>query len=241
MDNKSYECNYLEWDTNYFGIECGRVNLFGATSNEDQQKISDFLNEFKFVTISNYGNRKENNIWIANKTNAFLADVNIQFEKKLNNNSNFKDENTYVTNNLHKNDQIINIANKSFQHSRFFNDPNLPIKESERIYVHWTENAFEKENKYFVISKKEENVLGYLLFSITNKNNAVIELIAVDSSFQGHGIGGKLMKTLETFLSQKKITSLKVGTQVNNISANQFYTAMGFKYVSCGSIYHLWR
>lgn len=240
MSNKNYECKDLQWDTDYFGVSSARVNLYGIVNEQEQDEIIEFCKEYDFVTISNLDNIKENNYWIGSKTNAFLADMNIQFMKILEDKRSYKDDKTYVINNYPRNEQVVDIARKSFQHSRFFNDPSLPEVQAKNIYLHWTECAFRQENKYFVICEREGNVAGYILFSI-DEESSVIELIAVDETHQGQKVGESLINAMELFALEKGIKMIKVGTQVNNLAAAGFYSAMGFKYVSCGSMYHLWR
>jgi len=169
----------------------------------------------------------------------FLADMNIQFLKVLTDKP-YPDERSYVLNNYKRNEQVVKIAKDSFQYSRFFNDPRLPSVQAKNIYLYWTECAFEQENKYFVICEREDNIAGYILFS-NNEDNSVIELIAVNEKYQGKRVGKSLIQTMESFVIEKGINKIKVGTQVNNISASQFYSKMGFAYIGCGSIYHLWR
>lgn len=240
MPEKNYECKLLEWDTDYFGVKSARVNLFGNVDERGQEDILSFCENYDFVTLANFENRNENNLWIGNKTAAFLTDVNIQFVKELNSNEKCSNDYTYVTNNLPVNDQILSIARKSFRYSRFFNDPNLSESKSQNIYLHWTEGAFRQQRKYFVICEREGNIAGYLLFS-SEENYATVELIAVDEVYQGQGVGKALIKAMESFVYDKDINKIKVGTQVNNIPAVQFYSKMGFTYVNCGSIYHIWN
>lgn len=240
INGTNYDCYFLDWDTDYFGVNSARVNLTGPIDDEGQDRIIDFCKGYEFVTIANMNNVKENNHWIGTRTNAFLADMNIQFIKVLEDKRVYQDDKTCVVNNLSRNEQIVDIARESFQYSRFFNDPKLPKKQAKNIYLHWTECAFGQENKYFVISEIERRVAGYILFSI-NEDSSVIELIAVDNKYQGQGIGKLLIQTLELFVMDKKIKKIRVGTQVNNVSAAQFYSKLGFTYVSCGSMYHLWR
>jgi ribosomal protein S18 acetylase RimI-like enzyme len=240
MSSKNYECKYLQWDTDYFGVSSARVNLSSIVDGKGQDEIIELCKAYDFVTISNLDNIKENNHWIGNRTNAFLADMNIQFLKVLGDKPDYPGEKTYVMNDLSENDQIVEIARKSFNYSRFFNDPKLPKEQAKNIYLHWTKCAFGQENKYFVISEREGSVLGFILFAM-NGDSSVIELIAVDEKYQGQRVGKALIHIMESFVIDRGIKKIKVGTQVNNISAAQFYSSMGFKYVSCGSIYHLWR
>ena len=240
MSEKNYECKLLEWDTDYFGFKSARVNLLGNINEKGQEDILSFCKNYDFVTIANFENRNENNLWIGKKTSAFLADVNVQFVKELDYSEQRRDDYTYVKNNLPVNDQILNIARKSFRYSRFFNDPNLPESKSQNIYLHWTEGAFQKDSKYFVICEREDKIAGFLLFS-SEESFVTVELIAVDEAYQAQGVGKALIKAMESFAYDKDINKIKVGTQVNNIPAVQFYSKMGFTYVNCGSIYHIWN
>ncbi|MBC8156905.1 hypothetical protein H7X64_01920, partial [Armatimonadetes bacterium] len=83
MSSKNYECKPLQWDTDYFGVSSARVNLSGIVDEQGQKEILEYCKNYDFATISNLGNLQENNYWIDNRTNAFLADMNIQFLKIL--------------------------------------------------------------------------------------------------------------------------------------------------------------
>lgn len=240
MSENNYECKFLEWDTDYFGVKSARVNLLGDVEEKGQEDILSFCKNYDFVTIANFENRNENNLWIGKNTAAFLVDVNIQFVKELHSLEKHSDDNTYVINNLLPNEEILEIAKKSFRYSRFFNDPNLTDNKSQNVYLHWTEGAFQKDSKYFVICEREDKIAGFLLFS-SEESFVTVELIAVDEAYQGQGVGKALIKAMESFVLDKDINKIKVGTQMNNIPAVQFYSKMGFTYVNCGSIYHIWN
>jgi len=240
MSNEKYELIPLPWDTDYFGVSSARVNLHASVGEAGQAEILNFCKDYEFVTISNIGNISENNHWIGNKTNAFLADVNIQFIKDLAEEAGYKDDKSFVETSLSRNEQILDIAKNSFHYSRFFNDPKLPEEQARNLYLHWTECAFGQEDKYFAISEKDEKIAGFILFHV-EEGSCVIELIAVDEKYQGQGVGKSLIRSMEAFAIAIGIEETKVGTQVNNISAANFYSAMGFKCASCGSMYHLWR
>ncbi|OEF99883.1 hypothetical protein BHF71_01025 [Vulcanibacillus modesticaldus] len=241
LNSKSFEAFPLNWDTKYFGIKSAKVVLNDSISEVEQYEILDYCNKYDFVTITNLGNINQNNIWIGEKTKAFLTDMNIQFVKPINKQSSIVDEFTNVYNSFPRNENILNIAQKAFLYSRFFNDPYLPKEQARNIYVHWTECAFDKPEKYFVIVQRNGEIAGYLLFSMNLEYSfATIELIAVDDKFRGQNIGKLLIAGLEFFAHEKGIKLIKVGTQVDNVLAIKFYNASGFQYVSINSVYHYW-
>lgn len=238
----SFECIPLQWDTDYFGVKSARVNLTGVVDEESQNQIIEFSNNFDFTTIINLNNDKENNHWLGVATNAFIADINLQFLKVIENRKVNHEEKTYVVNNLPRDERIVKISRDAFKYSRFFNDLKLPQKQAKNIYVHWTECAFNLTNKYFVICERNDQIAGFILFSINDiEESSTIELIAVDKEFQGQKVGKSLISVMESFLISDRVKKIKVGTQVENISAIQFYNAMGFSYVGCRSVYHMWN
>jgi ribosomal protein S18 acetylase RimI-like enzyme len=241
LSSETFEAYSLDWDTKYFGVRSAKVVLKDSVYEADQDKILDYCSRFDFVTINNLGNSKENNIWIGKKTKAFLTDMNIQFIKHIKEQPKTLDEFANVYSSFPRNEDVLKIAQDAFLYSRFFNDPYLPKEKAQNIYVHWTNCAFENSEKYFVITERNNKVAGYVLFSINVKQSfATIELIAVDKAFRGQNIGKRLISELELFVYEKGLKSIKVGTQVDNVSAARFYNACGFQYTSCNSVYHYW-
>jgi dTDP-4-amino-4,6-dideoxy-D-galactose acyltransferase len=241
LKGQNFECYPLDWDTEYFGVKSARVNLSGIIREEDQNKIMEYCKSYEFITISNLGNMKENNQWIGKKSNAFLTDMNIQFLKTIQKEPDFIDDLTEVHKSYHKEEKVVYIAQSAFSYSRFFNDSGLPKQQADNIYLHWTECAFQQENKYFIITKRNDEVAGYVLFSMNIEDNSIIiELIAVDDKYQGQRVGKSLISKLESFMFKKGIKKIKVGTQIDNGIAIRFYTTCGFQYETCNSVYHLW-
>lgn len=236
--NDRYSIKNLEWDTEFFGIKSAKVTLNETINKKDIEEILEKIkyNSYEFVTINNLNNDDYNNYILKNFVGIFLADVNIQFEKKVEKKEE-KDNNASIQKKLKYNQEIIEISRKSFIYSRFMNDLNL--KKSSEVYVEWAKNSFNKNNKYFCIYKMESKVIGYLLFSIEDRV-LTIELIAVNNEKKGNGIGKILINKVEEFAYLKNIDIMKVGTQLNNIYAQNFYINNGFRHVSNNSIYHFW-
>lgn len=237
---KNYEIKSLKWDTDYFGVSSARLNLLGVVDEQDIKEITKLRKQYKFITVANINNVKENNYWLGYQTNAFLADITLQFKKKLSEKIESQDETTYVTNNFPFNIQVINIASASFNYSRFFNDPYLLQNKKERVYVKWTESAFKREDKYFAICKRDANIAGFVLFSF-NEDRCTIELVAVDKNYQGNKVGQTLIQSIEPYIISQGFNLIQVGTQVNNVAAIRFYNKMGYHYINCNSIYHWWK
>lgn len=237
--NPNVEYRFLNWDTEYFGVKSAKITMLEELNEHDKVNIISYSKKFDFITISNLNNIDENNIWLGGNTTAFITDTNIQLSKKLGKNTGPISEYISISNNISNDKEILDIASDSFMTSRFLSDPYLPVDKSQLVYYMWTKNAFNKQNKYFVVYRIDNRVMGYLLFSLHN-SKCSIELIAVKQDAQGKNVGSELINALEKYLLDKKIVSIQVGTQVNNISAIRFYSKIGFQYKSLSSTYHWW-
>ncbi len=238
LPDKDFHFGYLSWDTKYFGILSAKLELTGEVDQENQVAVFEFVEKYDFITIVNHKNRAYNNQWIGRCTSAFLTDINIQLTKRVLTHS--LDQGVIVNNNMPRNNRIIEIAKESFEYSRFFNDPFLPQEQARNIYVHWTDCAFNKEDRYFVTCVRGGTIAGYLIFSI-EESVGVIEIIAVDRAYQGQGVGRSLIASLDSLLGSLGIENVRVGTQIENSAAISFYASLGFRYDNCKSIYHWWH
>lgn len=239
---EKYIVKKLEWDTNFFEVNSAKIILQEEINENDIEDIVNIIkeNKYKFVTIQNINNNEKNNFLLKNIKNIFLADINIQFIKKnikLEGSNQLLDDKIFIQNKMPYNEDVINISKTAFKYSRFTSDPNL--KNGEKVYFEWTQNAFDKEEKFFICYKIRDRIVGYLIFSI-KEDKCVIELLAVENEYAGQGVGKKLINSLETFCTNNRINTIIVGTQINNIIAQNFYSKCGFKHLSNNSIYHLW-
>ena len=229
-------------DTKYFGIESAKVILKKAcASDEKQNGLLEFLQNFEFVVIINKANDPSNNCWLGEKTKAFLTDVNVQLSKKVLTTERPNNASIEISDNFPQNKQVVRIAETSFKSSRFLNDPYLPMEKAKYIYADITKNSFRRDGRFFVLFNDIEGIAGFLLFSIDQAIlSSRIELIAVDENFMDRGIGRLLIGEMERYLAQIGVEIIEVGTQLNNINALRFYTSYGFSYFECNSIYHYW-
>lgn len=261
MSEALFACSQLAWDTEYFGIPSAGVDLSGAIDAAGQDEILRFCDQYDFVTIRNHGNRAENNRWIGLRTNAFLADMNVRFEKKIGcvpeaggrpaesvpnagawdrvYGSECPENRVTIRNFMPANAGIEEIAAKAFRSSRFFNDPRLARDRAEGVYVKWVRSAFDRDDRYFAVCERDGAVAGFSLVSFTD-GGTVIELIAVDERFRGQKVGKAMVGALCVFAGERGAQRITVGTQADNVTAVRFYVTMGFQYAGCAAVYHLW-
>jgi len=228
----------LKWDTEFFGVTSAKAVLYEPLTLSKWNGLKSKFNEYEFVSIENRNSNPINAQLIGKDTSAFLADVNIQFEKKLIGQLETS-KNVTIHQALERNEEILKIAD--FKFSKFTEDLELAKRNGNQVYYHWLLNSFEKSNKYFALSKDENGIVdGFLLHSY-NDQDCLIELIAVSPNVKKSGIGTSLFKTIEISAQNRGCNIIKVGTQVRNMRAINFYNKVGCKQVGCHQVYHLWN
>jgi dTDP-4-amino-4,6-dideoxy-D-galactose acyltransferase len=230
--------NELKWDTDFFGVTSAKVTLHRPLTSNDWDELKGRFKDYQFISILNKNSEPINAQFVGKETSAFLADVNIQFEKKLVG-LDEKPKNVTIHKALERNEQIIEIAD--FQFSKFTEDPRLAERGGDLIYRQWVINSFAKPDRFYALSKDENgDINGFVLYSYSD-SACVIELIAVSKNETKGGIGTNLFKVVEYYSYQQGFTKFKVGTQVRNKAAINFYHKVGCKQVGCHQVYHLWN
>lgn len=232
----------LNWEMEKIGIKAGKVYLEHTYDEVEWKEMEKQWRGYELVVINNLGSNFDNNLMIGNVEKCFVSEINIQFEKRPTNSLESRNEDITVENNKPIDEDLLRIAAESFKFSRFIYDPNFNCEASKLVYVDWTKNSFNREDKYFIIFSIEKKSVGYLLFSINN-SIATIELIAVDNNYKNRKIGKGMIVKLENFLSEKcnEVKLIRVGTQGENEQAIKFYQNNGFKVAKVNTIYHYWN
>jgi dTDP-4-amino-4,6-dideoxy-D-galactose acyltransferase len=228
----------MQWDTDFFGVTCVKAILYKKLTKIEWDELKERFGDYQFISIENRNSEPTNAQFIGSGTNAFLADVNIQFKKKIESSSNMP-ETVKIYQSMEMNEQIAGIGD--FQFSKFTEDPELAKRGGSEVYKRWLINSFGKPDKFHAISKGlNDEINGFLLHSYTDKI-CTVELIAVSSNETRNGIGTNLFRAVEYAAYQNGCEEIRVGTQVRNMPAINFNHKFGCKQVGCHQIYHLWN
>jgi dTDP-4-amino-4,6-dideoxy-D-galactose acyltransferase len=243
-ENRAFCFRELQWDTEFFGVSCAKAILNNPVSRNEWETLREKFGNYQFISIENKNSEPTNAQLIGTETTAFLADVNIQFKKKLDGDCAIATdyivpEGIEIYQSLLYDENIVNIID--FPFSRFTEDHELTMRGGTNVYRQWVINSFEKPEKFYAIARETDGEInGFLLHSYSS-NACIVELIAVSGKNSKGGIGTSLMKTVEREASQRGCDEIRVGTQVRNNIAINFYQKCGYKQVGCHQVYHLWR
>jgi ribosomal protein S18 acetylase RimI-like enzyme len=75
------------------------------------------------------------------------------------------------------------------------------------------------------------NIIGRSVYFERKLIQPILTAIAVDSGYQGQGVGKCLVHDLERFFTRKNIVYYRLDTLIENSSARKFYEHLGFQQV----------
>jgi len=136
---------------------------------------------------------------------------------------------------------VQDIASSVFRYSRFHLDPGLPRALADRVKREWARSCCEgRRGSGLFVARREGRVAGFLaVLTATHDGNtaAVIDLIGVDRSVQGAGVGTALVRHFVRE-SRARADVLRVGTQLANIPSLALYRRCGFSVVEAKYVLH---
>ena len=75
------------------------------------------------------------------------------------------------------------------------------------------------------------NVIGRPVYFEEKLIRPILTTIAVDSRYQGKGVGKSLVRKLEDFFRRKNVNTYRLDTLAENTGARKFYESLGFRQV----------
>lgn len=224
---------YLEWDSNFFGIDIYDLQVKNISSQE-KKLIREKVKMMKFDIIqSKIDIHSTDNINCLENLGFRFIDLHITFKKIFFRNvlshNNQKNE-IEIQNATIKDIKEIEklVSNKMFTYSRYYS---MPISEDKinSFYSIWAKKAIAGTFDDFCLKATyKEKIVGLVTCKIINTSEAKIGIIGVDNNFRGRNIGHMMVLKLEEILKDKNIKFLYVTTEGRNIQAQNFYLKNSF-------------
>lgn len=134
-------------------------------------------------------------------------------------------------------EQCLAIASSAFVYDRFHADSRVPKNAADHLKRTWVANALNGRADAVLVAHGDKGEAIGFVTCMTQGDAAVIDLIAVDSGCQGHGIGKRLVKGACAHYAGRK-NVMRVGTQQNNSVSIALYKKHGFSSVKMQYTYH---
>lgn len=225
----------LDWDSAFFGLRIGRVDLQSKTDAELlQSRYEELKQQFDLLYIF------DTNAIGFKANGAQLVDEKILYSKPCEPRKQYAEISFFQS--ARPSENLYRLALVSGGYSRFKLDSRLPKGSFERLYKRWIENACPQEgtNKQILLYQNEHGVECGMITIDYQGELGHIGLVAVDTEVQHQGIGGKIISTLDGYLFEHGIKTIEVPTQKANKDACRWYEKNGFAIQTITLIYHWW-
>lgn len=232
----------LAWDSEFFGFRIARIKQTHL-SNADISAINAWVTAEKIDCLYFLAESDDaHSVRIAEENHFALVDIRLTLDVSLK--SDYPAlEGAIRSAQAVDLDRIRAISSASYQNSRFYYDAHFPTEKNNQLYVIWVEKLFNHaitnpENHHIFVADQGD-VAGFITCEIKNSMGE-IGLFAVDSAYQGGGLGGALITAALAWFAEQGITHAQVVTQGRSIIAQRAYQRAGFKTRQVQLWYHRW-
>ena len=229
------EIRKLGWDSHFFGFPIGYIFI----DKEPSSNFSKILNS-EVYTLIQINSKHFINI-ISETHSLSYSEVKTVFSKNLSEISDVDIEIIDFEEAPLEENLLYDLAYESGKYSRYKQDHNISETKFKELYQLWIKNSINKSfaDKIYYI-KENDKILGFVTFKI-KQEEAQIGLIAVLPNSQGKGFGKNLLKKVENFCLENNVKTLHIPTQLENITACNFYTKLGYEISEKIIIKHFWK
>jgi ribosomal protein S18 acetylase RimI-like enzyme len=134
--------------------------------------------------------------------------------------------------------ELLDVAERSFRYSRFHLDPEVPQAVADRIKRDWVWSYLNGlRGDELLVAVKDERPVGFLC-GLPRDDVRVIDLIGVAPEAQGLGAGRSLVRAFHE-RAAGRCDAVEVGTQVANTPATAFYERLGYLAVRAAYDLHM--
>jgi dTDP-4-amino-4,6-dideoxy-D-galactose acyltransferase len=239
-------CEFLQWDTDFFGYRIARVQGNRLTYHsipEIMKWCSDNRIDCLYLLADP---DHQDTIRYAEDHGFRLVDIRFTLQKKLANKiqsiTTTEVESTLIRTAKELDIPILrNIASRIYQHSRFFSDSNFNRGKCSEMYEIWIQKSVEGFANIVFVAEVENIPVGYVTCILHEESHeAEFGLVGIDSQSQGQGIGSSLIRHAINWCELQGIETVNVATQGRNIYAQWLYQQCGFRSYSIQVWYHKW-
>jgi len=221
----------LEWDSNFFGYNVGKLQLL-PNQELDMEEFLSASKAFKLVYIYTDREIDHTACTLVDKKVTLLADTSANDLKS--NIVSFDEQ-------KHPYDQLQCLALQSGIYSRFKLDANFKNNEYIKLYTHWLAQSLKKDKALDVFVAENNVIEGFITLEEKSDSVSSIGLIAVSDLARGQGLGGELVKKTIDASFNMGYKQIQVVTQLQNEAALTLYNKFKFKITNVTNIYHYWN
>lgn len=237
---KQEVCQYLNWDSEFFGCRIGSVVASQLTS-EKMSAVEDWANTNGIDCLYFLAQAEDQRtIRLADEHGFQLVDIRVTLE---NDNPEVPGPDTcdrIRQAQPHDVPALKSLARVSHRNTRFYCDGHFPHERCDELYATWIEKSCNGFADCVLVAGTSGEPVGYLSCKLGREGSGEIGLTAVAADAQGKGLGGQLVSASLRWFTASGVRKIRVVTQGRNIRAQRLYQSHGFLTRKVELSYHRW-
>lgn len=239
----SEPCQFLEWDSNFFGRRIARVN--GPAF--DPGAVMGWCAAHSIDCLYYLANADDIDSIRQAEDYAFrLVEIRLNYECSLKSWDPQKRPRTAEGITIRPGGPadvpaIQAIARTSYVDSRFYFDKNFSEADWQRYYATWVKKSFEGGAPLALVAEKDDEIVGYITGLVMEGGlEGQYELTGVLESVRRLGVGNELFRSGLDWYVRNGVQQVWLATQGRNIATQRMIQRNGFITRSCQLYYHKW-
>jgi dTDP-4-amino-4,6-dideoxy-D-galactose acyltransferase len=232
-------CEFLSWDSEFFGKRIARVLGENLTASEADRVVA-WGKEHALDCIYFLSNLAPEGMLAAQERGFHAVDIRVQLETLLGSAAEHGAADARVRPSSPEDlADLREIAGRSHTDSRFYQDGGFSRGKCDELYRVWIENSCRGSADRVFVAEDQGRPVGYVTCEVAGERGK-IGLIAVAPSAQGKGLGSALVGTALSWMRNRGLRAASVVTQGRNFRAQRLYQSHGFVTESMYLWFHLW-
>lgn len=237
-------CEFLEWDTDFFGYRIAKVKGHYLTG-ENARQVDEWSRENKIDCLYYLAAYEPDNVRVAEDYHYHLQDTRITLtmplpHKKIAN----RTPDSYKLDRATLEDlpSLLSMIDGLFVHTRFFNDPHFTFEQCNQLYRLWLKQSIEENysDRVFVF-RKDMLAQGFLICNLRETEKiGNMTLLGVAKSGRGNDLGTSLVSAGLDYFVQENIHMTDIVTQGRNIVTQRIFQKFGYRTSEISLWYHKW-
>ncbi len=242
MGSDNTLCQYLVWDSEFFGYRIGRVN-------DHQLTPASLRDIFNWCEVQNIeclyflADPDPETIRLVEEVDFNLVDIRISLEVSLPVRESQSKQTEIRIRTWQETDlpRLRDIVRNSINQSRFFADPCFSHEASQGLYETWITRSCYGYADAVWVAEHNDQPAGFITCHLPDEDTqGKIGLVSVAIENRSQGIGNALIDHALNWFTSHRIKYVNVVTQGNNIAAQRLYQRCGFYTQKIQLWYHKW-
>jgi len=247
MSDQKAPCQFLDWDTGFFGYRIARLN---STRLEPVilKAVLDWCQAQKIECLYFLAEMDDpQTVWLAEEHDFNLVEIRITLERSLLDwNPETRPRTTEAGMSIRDVEEadipvLQDIASTSYIDSRYYFDRHFTEENWKSYYATWVKKSCSGGSNLALAAVKDGEVIGYITGLVDKENNTgIYELTGVRESARRSGVGQELFRSGLDWYVRNNVPSIWVATQGRNVTTQRMIQRHGFLTKSCQLYYHKW-